>query len=55
MPFTPLVKLILAMVKIPSLIAINKIIISDGIVAIDNAIDNRHINDGKNIVANCCR
>ena len=52
MLFMPSIKLILATVKIPSLLAIGKIIISDGIVVIGNAIANRHFSDSKNIVAN---
>ena len=40
------------MVKMSSLIANGKIIISDEIVTIGNAIANRYISDGKNTVAN---
>ena len=45
-PFMPSIKLILEMVKIPSLIAIDKIIIRDEIIAVDNTVANRHISDG---------
>ena len=51
-PFMLSIKLILVSIKISSLIAIDKIIISDGIIIVNNAIVNRHVSDGKNTIAN---